>query len=94
MATFATVLAEDIESGNPVYIVPLYTPNLPNPHTYSLCIEIHGEHQQYFNFISDGSTSVNGHYFAVDDPDDPNKDFDQVHILAVNKTANVISVTL
>ena len=93
----AGILAEDIESGDPVYTVPLYTPNLPNPHTYSLCFEIHGDHQKYFNFISDGCTSVNGHYFAVDDPDDPYRDFhkvDQVHILAVNKNSKCVNISV
>ena len=83
--------------GDPMYTVPLYTPDLPLPHTYSLCYEIHGTPDQYYNFISDGCTSVNGHYFSTDDPNDDNRDFhgiDRIRIRAVNKDDQCVDISV
>lgn len=81
-----------------MFTVPLYTPALPMPHTYSLCFEIHGAPDKYFNFISDSCTSVNGHYFGVPSPDpDDNRNFhgvDEVHILAVDKASRCVRISV
>ena len=80
-----------------MFTVPLYTPDLALPHTYSLCYEIHGSGNQYYNFISDGCTSVNGHYFSTDDPNDDHRDFhgvDRIRIRAVNKNQQCVDVSV
>ena len=33
----------------------------------SLCFEIHGEQDRYFNLVTDKCVSVNAHYFTVTD---------------------------
>ncbi|XP_019849165.1 PREDICTED: uncharacterized protein LOC100640611 [Amphimedon queenslandica] len=91
------LLGEDSETGDPMFTVPLYTPDLAQPHTYSLCYEIHGSGDQYYNFISDGCTSVNGHYFSTDDPDDNQRDFhgvDRIRIRAVNKNQQCVDISV
>ena len=95
---FLGLLVEDVETGDPIYTVPLYTPDQSKPHTYSICYEIHGEANRYFNFISDECTSVNGHYFGTRDYDpDSTRDFhgvDGVYVLAVNNDKQCVNITV
>ena len=59
--------------GDPLFSVPLniqsITPGLDlglNGRTPSLCFEIHGEANQYFNLVSDDCVSVNARYTRLD----------------------------
>lgn len=81
-----------------MFSVPLYTPDQPKAHTYSLCYEIHGTPNNYYNFISDGCTSVNARYFSTSDPDpDSTRNFHAVngiYIQAVKKNQDCVRITV
>ena len=49
--------------------MPIYVPGLQSVglDSASLCYEIHGEDDQYFNLVSDCCTSVNAHYVSIND---------------------------
>ncbi len=55
--------------GDPLLTVPINVINLESEgftSNLSLCFEIHGQSDRYFNFVSDECVSVNAHYAAVD----------------------------
>ncbi len=89
---------DDLETGDPMYIVPLYTPSEQEPHTYSLCYEIHGYPDQTYNFISDECTEVYGHYYETTDPDpDVQRAFhgvDRIDVRAVNNLQQCVSISV
>lgn len=58
------LLANDTESGDPVFTVPLDTGS-GNVHEYALCYEMFGVAGFYFNFISDTCVSVNALYASI-----------------------------
>lgn len=63
------IFANDTVVGDPLFTVPLYIPNITlslGLKEAALCFEIHGDHDQYFNLVSDQCVSVNSHYVAVD----------------------------
>lgn len=62
------ILVNDTVIGDPLLTVPLRITNADglalNP-TLSLCYEVHGRSNEYFNLISDQCVSVNAHYVAA-----------------------------
>lgn len=58
--------ANDTVVGDPLLTVPLHINNtdVNLPDSISLCYEIHGQDNTYFNLISDECTTVNAHYVA------------------------------
>ena len=59
-----TVMVNDTLTGDPLMTVPILTdPNvMPGDVITSLCYEVHGEADKFFNLISDTCVSVNSHY--------------------------------
>lgn len=56
-------MRNDTVIGDPLFAVPLLVgDDAPELNGLSLCYEIHGESNRYFNFISDTCTSVNALY--------------------------------
>ena len=51
----------DTVIGDPLLTVPIHVPN-SRFDQISLCYEIHGQQNEYFNFITDECASVNAHY--------------------------------
>ena len=52
--------------GDPLYEVPVtHTPEGMDPTTTSLCYQIHGENEKYFNIISDRCVQVNVLYDPI-----------------------------
>lgn len=71
-------MGNDTVIGDPLFTVPLNVENgfdlLPSRAKSldgfpNLCYEIHGEHDQHFNLVSDTCTTVNAHYIASSSPD-------------------------
>ena len=62
----------DTLTGDPLMTVPIWTdPDVePGDDIESLCYEVHGEDDAYFNLISDGCTSVNAYYQEAITPSD------------------------
>ena len=60
----AEVFVNDTLTGDPLMTVPIRDdPNVQQGDPVSsLCYEVHGESNQFFNLISDGCTSVNAYY--------------------------------
>ena len=59
----------------------------------SLCYEVHGESDAYFNMVSDQCLSVNAHYIA------PNRSIpinviDEVAVVAGNRSINVVEISV
>ena len=84
----AGVMRNGTVIGDPLFTVPLLlvgddTPELSG---LSLCYEIHGQPNRYFNFISDTCTSVNALYSPMINPSDGNI-VSKVGIVAVNSTS-------
>ena len=53
----------DTVTGDPLMTVPIWTGSVdPGDNVESLCYEVHGEENTYFNLISDECTSVNGYF--------------------------------
>ena len=58
----------DTVIGDPLLTVPLLISNLDDLNVHqniSLCYEVHGQSDKYFNFVSDICTSVSAHYLGV-----------------------------
>ena len=58
----------DTVIGDPLQTVPLLVTNLEDlglDQNLSLCYEVHGQSDKYFNLVSDVCTSVSAHYFGV-----------------------------
>lgn len=58
----------DTVIGDPLLTVPLLVTNLDDlslEQNLSLCYEVHGQSDKYFNLVSDICTSVAAHYFGV-----------------------------
>lgn len=95
---FAGLTGEDLETGDPMFVVPLYTPLTNQPHTYSLCYEIHGEKDETYNFISDECTQVQAHYYEATSSDThvqrPFHAVDHITVTAVNNMQQCVRVTV
>ena len=81
-----------------MFVVPLYTPSEPEPHSYSLCYEIHGYEGDNYNFISDECTQVSGHYYETTDPDPESfrafHGVDRIDITTVNNFQQCVSISV
>jgi len=58
----------DTAIGDPLLTVPIRVINLESENitsNLSLCFELHGDSNQYFNLVSDECVSVNSHYSGV-----------------------------
>ena len=74
----------DTLTGDPLMTVPIFDDPMvmPGDPISSLCYEVHGEANAYFNLISDECTSVNAFYQAVSTPS-PNIDLNVVTQIGV-----------
>ena len=92
------LLSDDLETGDPIFVVPLYTPFESKAHSYSLCYEIHGKKDETYNFISDECTQVTAHYREVRNPfpdlSQPLHLVDQINITAVNNRQQCVSISM
>ena len=81
-------VVNDTLIGDPLLTVPLPDDSLvavPGVREASLCYEVHGRDNAWFNLLSDGCVSVNAHYFRFDN----NFNFvDRIAIRAVDETGN------
>ena len=81
-------VVNDTLIGDPLLTVPLSDDSLvavPGVREASLCYEVHGRDDTWFNLLSDGCVSVNAHYFRFDN----NFNFvDRIAIRAVDETGN------
>ena len=63
------IKVNDTVIGDPLFAVPLNVRDLESldldTDRISLCYEIHGEANQWFNFVTDECTSVNAHYIGI-----------------------------
>ena len=64
-----SILVNDTVIGDPLFTIPLLVSEeilqeLKVP-KLSLCYEIHGETEEWFNLVTDQCTSVNAHYVAI-----------------------------
>ena len=84
-------LVNDTLTGDPLFTVPILTGLInqtTNPSDVpSLCYEVHGRADEYFNLISDECTSVNAFYQKVDVAS-PNIDLNVVTKIGVKAVGN------
>ena len=63
------ILVNDTVIGNPLFTVPVYVPDIEDSgiglDSVSLCYEIHGQADEWFNLVTDECTSVNAHYIGA-----------------------------
>lgn len=78
------VIVNDTALGTAAFTVPVNVPDLSD-FGLSLCYEVEGRSQEWFNLITDKCTSVNAHYFNVSN--DMNI-IDEIAIRAVDATGN------
>ena len=83
-------MVNDSVRGDPVYTVPIQTSDA-RP-TETLCYEIYGAPDQYFNLVSDECVNVNAHYSAFDRAVRPLHIVDQIAIRAVDSTNQCINI--
>lgn len=87
-------VANDTLIGDPLLTVPLPEQSLVavnNINSASLCYEIHGRADTWFNILSDGCVSVNAHYFRFDD----NFNFvDRIAIRAVDENGDCKNILI
>ena len=78
----------DTLTGDPLMTVPILTSsvNQTNGQVPSLCYEVHGKAEEYFNLISDTCTSVNAFYQKAD-TGSPNIDLNVVTKIGVRAVA-------
>lgn len=79
------ITVNDTVIGDPLLTVPLRITNLADlglNSTPSLCYEVHGRSNEYFNLISDSCVSVNAHYAAAG----PFNVIDRVAIRAIDNS--------
>ena len=82
--------------GDPLYEVPVtHTPEGMDPTTTSLCYQIHGETEEYYNIISDRCVQVNVLYDAIGSDSQAGNYIKDVGIVAHNTAGgcNSIEVT-
>ena len=83
------VFVNDTLTGDPLMTVPIWTdPDVePGDEIESLCYEVHGENDAYFNLISDECTSVNVYYQEAVTPSE-NIDLNVVTSIGVRARGN------
>ena len=93
-----TVIVNDTLTGDPLMTVPIWTdPNIkPGDPVTSLCYEVHGEDDKYFNLISDTCVSVNAHYSkAVTGSDNIRLNIvDEIGVRAISSTGDSVDISV
>ena len=81
---FFTVMVNDTLTGDPLMTVPI---SIENDVITSLCYEVHGEADKFFNLISDTCVSVNSHYekAAIDNENITLNIVDSIGVLAYDQ---------
>ena len=78
----------DTVIGDPLMTVPIRSDatqvGMPTGTPLSLCYEVHGQPDQYFNFVSDSCVSVNAHYTKVH----PTLDINVINQIGVHAVDN------
>ena len=78
-----------------MFTVPLLT--VPGE-DYTLCYEIHGKADNYFNLVSDTCVSVNAHYVERPNPRPgsrrPLNIIDQITVLATDSTGDCVNINV
>ena len=79
-----TVMVNDTLTGDPLMTVPI---SIENDVITSLCYEVHGEADKFFNLISDTCVSVNSHYAkaAIDNENITLNIVDSIGVLAYDQ---------
>ena len=82
------ILVNDTLTGDPLMTVPIHTdPDVMEGDVItSLCYEVHGEAEKFFNLVSDSCVSVNSHYSRA--LDNPNIDLNIVDAIGVQAVSN------
>ena len=80
----STVMVNDTLTGDPLMTVPI---SIENDVITSLCYEVHGEADKFFNLISDTCVSVNSHYekAAIDNENITLNIVDSIGVLAYDQ---------
>lgn len=82
----------DTITGDPLYSVPIYVPDIEEMNfemdRISLCYEIHGDMNQWFNLVTDECTSVNAYYTNFTDNSDPDFQLNVISQVAVRAVEN------
>ena len=94
----ADVFVNDTLTGDPLMTVPIFdNPDVrPGDPVSSLCYEVHGESNQFFNLISDECTSVNAYYERANTTS-PNIDLNivtQIGVTAVGNSGACTNITI
>ena len=84
------LMVNDSVRGDPVYTVPIQTSD--SRPTETLCYEIYGSPDQYFNLVSDECVNVNAHYSAFDRRVRPLHIVDQIAIRAIDSTNRCVNI--
>jgi hypothetical protein len=84
------VFVNDTVTGDPLMTVPVAT----LPDTSTLCYEVHGEADKFFNLISDNCVSVNAHYAkaGINNPNITLNVIDAVGIRAVSSIGSCVNI--
>ena len=89
-----TLVDSVIILNDPLYEVPVtHTPPGMDPTTTSLCFQVHGESESYYNLISDDCIQVNVLYGAMKTHEDGNF-IKEIGILAHNSETACTEITL
>ena len=87
------VFVNDTVIGDPLFTVPILVPDEQlaalNLTSLTMCYEIHGKSDQWFNLVTDQCTSVNAHY------DDLNEDLniiDEIGVRAVDEDGRCVNI--
>ena len=82
-----SILVNDTIVGDPLFKVPIFVPNIGEldfeTDQISLCFEVHGETNRWFNLVTDECTSVNAHYTNFTDFSDPDFQVNVINRVAI-----------
>ena len=87
-------MVNDSVRGDPVYTVPIHTGGTCTRPTETLCYEIYGKPDKYFNLVADECVNVNAHYAVFDHPMRPLHIVDQISIRAVDSANECINIAV
>ena len=85
-------MVNDSVRGDTVYTVPIQTGGAKP--TETLCYEIYGKPNKYFNLVSDKCVNVNAHYAVFDRQPRPLHIVDQIAIRAIDNTDHCINIAV
>ena len=92
------IIVNDTVVADPLMTVPLRIENttvlgLNENEIVSLCYELHGDNDEYFNLVSDGCVSVNAHYTGIA-PDLDINIIDAITVRAVDTNGSCLNLTV